>query len=183
MLRHVADFTLCFQRLSNSPENSTQHERNMRRGFWRFLLRLAKHRKSKVASLRGGRSGLWTRRSSAGCIHRSWRRRQTRTNRTESSTQSVRGRVMPVSKSKQRSHRQSETRRNKPRQPAPITNDNDTPVWGAKAIGRVIGKSERAAFHLLESKALRGAKKIRGTWSAIPSVLRAQWETGEVGGE
>lgn len=66
-----------------------------------------------------------------------------------------------------------------------ITTDMDTPIWGAKAIGLVIGRSERAAYHLLESKALRGAKKIRGVWSAIPRVLRAQWEsTGEAkGGE
>jgi len=67
--------------------------------------------------------------------------------------------------------------------PFPIASDADAPIWGAKAIGVVIGKSERAAYHLLESKAIKGAKKIRGTWSAIPSVLRAQWESmDEAGG-
>ena len=54
----------------------------------------------------------------------------------------------------------------------------DAPIWGARAIGAVIGRSERSAYHLLESGVLRGAKKIRDTWSAIPSVLREQWETG-----
>jgi len=69
----------------------------------------------------------------------------------------------------------------KPRQqataPSHIASDNNTPVWGAKSIGAIIGRSERQAFHLLESKALKGAKKINGMWSAIPSLLRAQWET------
>jgi hypothetical protein len=35
-------------------------------------------------------------------------------------------------------------------------------VWGAADIGRVIGISERAAFHLLENKKLKSAKKVGG---------------------
>ena len=53
----------------------------------------------------------------------------------------------------------------------------ETPVWGAKAIGAVIGKTERATFHLLESGALPAAK-IGGQWGALPSRLRAKF-TGE----
>jgi hypothetical protein len=36
-------------------------------------------------------------------------------------------------------------------------------VWGADAIARVIGRSERATFHLLSS-GLLPAKKIGGKW-------------------
>jgi hypothetical protein len=70
--------------------------------------------------------------------------------------------------------------------PSPITtSDDDRPIWGAAAIGAVIRKSERAAFHLLESGALRGARKVNGQWTARPSVLLRAWEsTGEAqGGE
>jgi hypothetical protein len=75
-------------------------------------------------------------------------------------------------------------RRKVPRQPALTTSDNDTtPIWGAAAIGAVIGRTERQAYHLLESHALKGAKKIRGTWSAVPSVLLRAWESDEAGGE
>jgi hypothetical protein len=70
----------------------------------------------------------------------------------------------------------------KPRHPAtPIT--SDAPVWGAEQIGLVIGRSARSTYHLLESKSLKGAKKIRGTWSAIPSVLRREWESTDEAGE
>jgi hypothetical protein len=36
-------------------------------------------------------------------------------------------------------------------------------VWGADAIAKVIGRSERATFHLLSS-GLLPAKKIGGKW-------------------
>lgn len=82
-----------------------------------------------------------------------------------------------------KSHQPQRSRKErKSRQPASAPSP-DAPVWGAKAIGVIIGRSERSAYHLLESNALKGAKKIRGTWSAIPSVLRAQWESGEAGGD
>jgi hypothetical protein len=38
-------------------------------------------------------------------------------------------------------------------------------VWGAAAIGRAIGRSERAVFHLLE-KQLLPARRIGGRWCA-----------------
>lgn len=59
---------------------------------------------------------------------------------------------------------------------AVVTTDPDAIVWGAKAIGAVIGRNERQAYHLLENGALRGARKIGGVWSAKRSSLLAQWD-------
>jgi hypothetical protein len=56
------------------------------------------------------------------------------------------------------------------------TDSPDAIVWGAKAIGSVIGRNERQTFHLLENGALRGARKVRGIWSAKRSALLAQWD-------
>jgi hypothetical protein len=38
-------------------------------------------------------------------------------------------------------------------------------IWGAQAIGQVIGRTARQAFHLLETGALP-AKRIGGRWCA-----------------
>jgi hypothetical protein len=38
-------------------------------------------------------------------------------------------------------------------------------VWGAIAIARVIGRSERSTFHMLERKLLP-AKRVGGRWVA-----------------
>ena len=38
-------------------------------------------------------------------------------------------------------------------------------VWGAGAIAKVIGRSERAVFHMLEKKLLP-AKRVGGRWCA-----------------
>jgi hypothetical protein len=54
--------------------------------------------------------------------------------------------------------------------------DPDAIVWGAKAIGAVIGRNERQAYHLLENGALKGARKIGGIWTAKRSALLAQWD-------
>jgi hypothetical protein len=48
----------------------------------------------------------------------------------------------------------------------------DTPVWGARAIGKVIGRPERATYHLLESE-LIPAKKVGDSWVATPRKLLA----------
>ena len=45
-------------------------------------------------------------------------------------------------------------------------------VWGAEAIGRVIGKTERATFHLLE-RGLLPAKKIGKSWVSSRRKLLA----------
>ena len=46
----------------------------------------------------------------------------------------------------------------------------DTPVWGAAAIGRVIGRSERQAYHLLE-RTLLDASKVGSLWVSTPRRL------------
>jgi len=48
--------------------------------------------------------------------------------------------------------------------------DGDTPIWGAANIGEVIGKPERATFHMLE-KRLLPAKKVGGRWVASRKKL------------
>ena len=50
--------------------------------------------------------------------------------------------------------------------------DSDAPVWGAEAIGAVIGKPERATFHMLES-GLLPAKKIGNRWVSSRKRLLA----------
>lgn len=46
-------------------------------------------------------------------------------------------------------------------------------VWGASAIGRAIGRSERAVFYLLE-KGVLPAKRVGGRWVASrQKLLRA----------
>lgn len=44
-------------------------------------------------------------------------------------------------------------------------------VWGAQQIGAIIGKGERATFHLLERGLLRGAVKIGNQWCASRTEL------------
>jgi hypothetical protein len=63
-----------------------------------------------------------------------------------------------------------------PRTSAEVSTDPDAIVWGAKAIGSVIGRNERQTFHLLENGALKGARKIGGIWTAKRSSLLGQWE-------
>jgi hypothetical protein len=51
--------------------------------------------------------------------------------------------------------------------------DGDTPIWGARNIGLVIGRSQAATYYLLESGALGNAvKKVNGRWCGRPSKLR-----------
>ena len=54
-------------------------------------------------------------------------------------------------------------------------------VWGARAIGAVIGKDARATFYLLEEKELP-ATKIGRQWVSTPEKLHA-YMRGESGGE
>ena len=46
----------------------------------------------------------------------------------------------------------------------------DRPVWGAAAIGQVIGRTKRQTIHLLESGHL-DADKIGGHWVSTPRRL------------
>jgi hypothetical protein len=56
--------------------------------------------------------------------------------------------------------------------PEKFGGDAERPVWGAKAIGEIIGQSERATFHLL-AKGRLPATKIGDKYCALPSRLLA----------
>ena len=49
----------------------------------------------------------------------------------------------------------------------------ETPIWGARAIAREIGKKPTETFYLLKIGALP-AVKIGDSWVAYPSRLRAR---------
>jgi hypothetical protein len=69
----------------------------------------------------------------------------------------------------ERSH-PSEGSRSGPK-PRPVVGDF---AWGAEAIGRVIGRDEKATFHLIYNGALDGAvKKINGRHVGSVAKLRA----------
>jgi hypothetical protein len=57
------------------------------------------------------------------------------------------------------------------------TNQNqpcsDQVIWGARAIGKAIGRSEKAAFAMLERGKLPGARKVAGRWALNPAVFFA----------
>jgi hypothetical protein len=59
--------------------------------------------------------------------------------------------------------------------------DDDAPVWGAGPIGDVIGKTERATFHLLAGGKLP-AKKVGGRWVGLRGALRKALEAPQQGG-
>lgn len=49
-------------------------------------------------------------------------------------------------------------------------------LWGAEEIGKAIGATRRRAFHMLESGALPGARKIGGRWCITRQRLREIFE-------
>jgi hypothetical protein len=49
-------------------------------------------------------------------------------------------------------------------------------LWGAKAIGKAIGRSEKAAFQMLEAGKLPGARKVAGRWAFNPKIFFASFE-------
>jgi hypothetical protein len=49
-------------------------------------------------------------------------------------------------------------------------------VWGARAIGKAIGRSEKAAFSMLEQGKLPGARKVAGRWAFNPAVFFAAFD-------
>jgi hypothetical protein len=51
----------------------------------------------------------------------------------------------------------------------------DIPIWGAAAIAKHIGRSERQTLHLLSRGLIRSARKVGGSWTAIPSALRREF--------
>ena len=44
-------------------------------------------------------------------------------------------------------------------------------LWGAEAIGRVINRTPRQTFHLLENNLLPFAKKVGGKWACSRRAL------------
>jgi hypothetical protein len=52
---------------------------------------------------------------------------------------------------------------------------DDAPVWGADAIGRVIGRDRWQTYHLLKVGAIECARKKGALWTAIPSALRREF--------
>jgi hypothetical protein len=60
------------------------------------------------------------------------------------------------------------------------TNQNQTVagdqvIWGARAIGEAIGRTEKATFAMLEQKKLPGARKVAGRWALNPAVFFASF--------
>ena len=49
-------------------------------------------------------------------------------------------------------------------------------VWGAREIAKFIGRSEKAAFWMLERGQVPGAKKIAGRWALSIKVFAAAFE-------
>jgi hypothetical protein len=49
--------------------------------------------------------------------------------------------------------------------------------WGAAEIGRVIGRTERQAFHLLQRGEIKSARKVggKGMWFASVRALKEEF--------
>jgi hypothetical protein len=56
------------------------------------------------------------------------------------------------------------------------TDANDQVVWGARKIAPHLGRSEKGAFHALESGKVPGARKIAGRWALDIRVFRASFK-------
>ena len=49
---------------------------------------------------------------------------------------------------------------------------NEAPVcWGAEEIGRVIGRSERQAYNLLQTSQIKCARRVGRSWCAGREAL------------
>jgi hypothetical protein len=48
-------------------------------------------------------------------------------------------------------------------------------VWGARAIGEAINRSQRQTHYLLEQGLIRSAQKVGSTWTATRSGLREEF--------
>jgi hypothetical protein len=53
--------------------------------------------------------------------------------------------------------------------------DDHVPVWGADAIGVLIGRDARQTHHLLNSGQIKSARKVGGRWTANPVALRKEF--------
>lgn len=52
-----------------------------------------------------------------------------------------------------------------------VNGHNSDFVWGADAIGKVIGRNARQVHHLLNSGQLKCAKRLGGRWVASRAAL------------
>jgi hypothetical protein len=52
--------------------------------------------------------------------------------------------------------------------------DDDTPLWGALQIGKVIDRTEQQTNYLLKHKKLP-AKKVGNIWTSTRRALRGMW--------
>jgi hypothetical protein len=56
-----------------------------------------------------------------------------------------------------------------------VAENDDTPIWGADQIGKLINRNARQTHHLLTTGAIKCAQKKGGRWCAIPSALRREF--------
>jgi hypothetical protein len=56
------------------------------------------------------------------------------------------------------------------------TANHDQIVWGAREIGKAIGRSEKAAFAMLEQGKIAGARKVAGRWAFNPKIFFASFD-------
>src|SRR5258705_4632463 len=60
-----------------------------------------------------------------------------------------------------------------------VKSENPDFIWGAAAIAPIIGRTEKGAFHALESGRVPGAKKVAGRWGLhVPTFTRHFTEPG-----
>lgn len=60
-----------------------------------------------------------------------------------------------------------------------VHTDGNEIIWGAEAIGAVIGLSARKTFHLLETEQLKGAKKVGRRWCIMRKILMANFDCAD----
>jgi hypothetical protein len=59
-----------------------------------------------------------------------------------------------------------------------MTNKQLDIVWGARAIGEAINRSQRQTHYLLEQGLIRSARKVGSTWTATRSGLLEEFGSG-----
>lgn len=57
-----------------------------------------------------------------------------------------------------------------------MTSTSPEIVWGAAAIAKEIGRTEKATFAMLEQGKLAGARKVAGRWAFSPAIFFKSFE-------
>ena len=52
-------------------------------------------------------------------------------------------------------------------------------IWGAQQIGAIIGKGERATFHMLERGLLKGVRKLGSQWCTRRTDLLKNFDAAQ----